>query len=316
MSSNKQPPSRDILVTHNLIKIFQNNQFAVNGISFGVQKGEIVGLVGPNGAGKTTTLHMLLGTLQPTSGIITYFGKNFSTHRSWVLQQIGFASGSVQLPGALSVYQNLDIHMRLYGFNTAERTNKIESLLKRFDVWNLRNTQTGHLSSGQMNRIILAKAFSTNPAIVFLDEVTAGLDPEMAKEAQYFFMQQRDKYGTAIVLASHNMNEVGRMCDRMLIMKEGRIIANHNPADLMRKILKVRLSLMTPQIQKIKQLLKQYNVPYVKDANNIVIEIDEHNIASLLTKLAQQQISYDTISIVKPSLEDQFLRITAQEHAL
>lgn len=167
-----------LLQVNNLTKTFSSGVWpfkptksytAVNGISFSVEDGEILGFLGPNGAGKTTTIQMLLGTLTPTSGSITYFGKELKNHRKEILNAVSYASGYDALPPRLSVFENLDIVGRMYGMSRAERVARIDHLLKIFGMWNMRDKETGNLSAGQATRIMLVKAFLGKPRIVLLD---------------------------------------------------------------------------------------------------------------------------------------------------
>ncbi len=309
-----------VLSVQNLTKTFSTGSFfsaskstatAVNKISFDLAQGEIVGILGPNGAGKTTTLHMLVGVLKPTSGSIFYCGKDFSVHRSELLQSIGFASGSLQLPTTLSVAQNLDIYARLCGLNKQERTNRIEELLTTFGMWSLRNSATGHLAFGQLNRVILAKAFLAHPQIVFLDEATAALDPDIAHTVRLFLTKEQTQNGTTILLASHNMVEVAHMCSRVLVMKEGAIIADSAPEKLTHQIAKVRVQLTVLESSaQISHFLKKHSFLYTAQGNVVTIEIDEQAVAYLLNLLARESIMYSHISIDKPTLEDYFLKIS------
>lgn len=150
---------------------------AVNNISFDLERGEILGFLGHNGAGKTTTIQMLLGTLTPTSGTITYFGKDFATNRIDILKKVSTASGYDKLHARLTVWENLDVVGRIYNIPHEQRIAQIESVLKSFDMWNMRDKEMGSLSAGQTTRVMLAKAFLPNPEIVILDEPTASLDP-------------------------------------------------------------------------------------------------------------------------------------------
>src|SRR3990167_11544942 len=164
---------------------------AVNQISFALQPGEILGFLGPNGAGKTTTIQMLLGTLQPSSGTISYFGQNFAQHRIAALRRIGYVSGYDRLPARLTVSENLDIVGRIYNLSAAQRAQQIAKLLQVFRIEDLRDRPTGTLSAGQATRVMLAKAFIANPEIVLLDEPTASLDPDVAQQVRQFILQQR-----------------------------------------------------------------------------------------------------------------------------
>lgn len=310
-----------VLSVQNLTKTFSTGSFfsaskstaiAVNKISFDLAQGEIVGILGPNGAGKTTTLHMLVGVLKPTSGSIFYFGKDFSITRSELLQSIGFASSSLQLPTTLSVAQNLDIYARLCGLNKQERTNRIEELLTTFGMWSLRNSTTGHLAFGQVNRVILAKAFLARPRIVFLDEATAALDPEIALTVRDFLSKERTHNGTTILLASHNMVEVAHMCNRVLVMKDGALIADSAPEKLTKQISNVHVQLIMPEItSSLIDFLQTHLYQYQIKNNIVTIELEENTVPLLLYKMARASFVYEHISIDKPTLEDYFLTISS-----
>lgn len=315
-----------VLSVQNLTKTFSTGSFfsaskstaiAVNKISFDLAQGEIVGILGPNGAGKTTTLHMLVGVLKPTSGSIFYFGKDFSVHRSELLQSIGFASGSLQLPTTLSVAQNLDIYARLCGLSKQERANRIEELLTTFGMWSLRNSATGHLAFGQLNRVILAKAFLARPRMVFLDEATAALDPDIAHTVRLFLSQEQTQNGTTILLASHNMVEVAHMCNRVLVMKDGALIADSAPEKLTHQITKVRVQLtVVDNIRLLAHFFEKHSFLYSIIQNKVTIEIEEQAVANLLNLLARESIMYSHISIDKPTLEDYFLKISCSSAQL
>jgi ABC-2 type transport system ATP-binding protein len=286
---------------------------AVNNTSFKINQGEIVGILGHNGSGKTTTIYMLTGTLEPTSGTITYFGKDFSRHRSQVLQHVGFASSGTQLPAALSVNETLDIHTRLYGLSHQERKNRIANMLKAFGMWHMKDTKARNLSHGEATRILIAKAFLTNPKIVLLDEATAPLDPEIAKEVRRFLTEQCSTNQTSILLASHNMSEVASLCHRVLILKEGSIIADTTPTALAQQVTKVRLIFNINEPSRMITVLENKAIPYVRNRDDeIQLELNEDAIATTLQHLARADIIYSRIAIEKPSLEDYFLNITTQ----
>ncbi|HSW73761.1 MAG TPA: ABC transporter ATP-binding protein [Candidatus Limnocylindria bacterium] len=287
---------------------------AVNGISFDLKQQETLAILGPNGAGKTTTMYMLLGTLTPTSGTITYFGKDLKKERSDIMQSVGFASAYTKLPGRLTVAENLDIYGRLYGLSAHERDKNIRAFLQAFGVWNLRDNYVAGLSAGQMTRVMLAKAFLPKPKIVLLDEPTASLDPDIVQDVRSFIKEQQEQYGTTILLASHNMVEVTELCDRVLVLKQGNIIASDTPQNLAATVASVRVELIV--VDGLKRMVaytqsKQY-VHKVKD-RHIAIEVDEHAIAGLLSDLATLGAVYSHITIAKPTLEDYFLHIAAQE---
>lgn len=306
-----------ILQVNNLTKVFTNGGLfshakttnAVNNISFNLNQGEIVGLLGPNGSGKTTTIYMLIGALKPTSGTISYFGTDFMHNRSEIMQYIGFASSSIQLPATLSVYQNLDIHARLYGLTTAQRRHQIETLLKTFGIWDMRFIKARHLSHGQAACVMLVKAFLNNPRLVFLDEATAPLDPEVAQEVRAFLAHQRVQHGISILLASHNMHEITQLCNRVLVLNEGSIVASDTPSTLAHQATKVRISLSVLSPEAVKDFLINHAYKAAVRDGLVQFYVEEENIAHVLQQLAHAGVVYSNISIEKPTLEDYFLTL-------
>lgn len=286
------------------------NYTAVNNITFHLKKGEILGFLGPNGAGKTTTIQMLLGTLLPSSGSITYFGTDFTRDHVIALKKIGYASGYDRLPARLTVMENLDIIGRVYDIPEPQRTQKIETLLQFFRIEGLRNRLTGGLSAGQATRVMLAKAFIADPEIVLLDEPTASLDPDVAHEVRQFILAQRNERGVGILVTSHNMDEVTELCDRVLVLKQGTIIADDTPEALANSIAKVRLHLtVTSNLEHACAYFMTKGVVHEVAANNVTLELDEHAIAQFLADVGAHHIHYSHISIDKPTLEDYFLSI-------
>ena len=308
-----------VLKVNSLTKVFASGFWpfkslqtyvAVNDISFALKKGEILGFLGPNGAGKTTTIQMLLGTLTPSSGTIMYCGVDFSQDRIAALKKIGYASGYDKLPARLTITENLDIVGRVYGITQPYRNQQIEKLLKSFGLWQMRDRQTGTLSAGQATRVMLAKAFISDPEIVLLDEPTASLDPDVANEVRQFIVAQRNERGSSILITSHNMDEVTELCDRVLVLKNGTIIADNTPEFLARSTSKVRLHLtISGGLDHIVTYVRNMLLTYTAQDNQIIIEIDEHAIAQFLANLGEQKIIYSHISIDKPTLEDYFLSI-------
>lgn len=308
-----------VLKVDNLTKIFTSGFWsfkklqsytAVNNISFQLKKGEILGFLGPNGAGKTTTIQMLLGTLKPSKGSIHYFGVDFAQHRIASLKKIGYASGYDKLPARLTISENLDIVGRIYEITQPDRKQRIEELLKTFGMWSMRDRQTGMLSAGQMTRVMLAKAFISNPEIVLLDEPTASLDPDVAHEIRQFILTQRKEKDVSLLITSHNMDEVTELCDRVLVLKNGSIIADSTPELLAQSTSKVRVQLtFAGSLDHVFAYLHDISLPYTVQAHHIVIELDEHAIAQFLADLGEHNIIYSHISIDKPTLEDYFLSI-------
>lgn len=315
---NKGKNIMPVLKVQNLTKIFtsgfwpfkRSQQLIVNSISFELKKGGILGFLGPNGAGKTTTIQMLLGTLTPTDGLINYFGNDFTKHRIAVLKRIGYASGYDKLPARLTITENLDIVARIYGMTRVQRAEQIQKMLNAFGLSNLRDRQVGTLSAGQMTRVMLAKAFIADPEIVLLDEPTASLDPDVAHEVRQFILAQRKERGTSILITSHNMEEVAELCDRVLVLKKGIIIANDKPEILAATISKVHLHLtITHGIDALNAYIRDNKIQYSIEEKQITIDLDEHAIAQFLAQLSAQKVHYSHISIDKPTLEDYFLSI-------
>ena len=196
---------------------------AVEDVSFSIEPGEILGLLGPNGAGKTTTIHMLLGLITPTAGTIEMFGMELAAHREQILQQVNFSSTYISMPMALTVEENLWVVGRLYGLSDIHR--RVDDIVKKLEMEEFRHKVTRKLSSGQMTRLTLAKALLTEPKILFLDEPTASLDPDIAHKIRALLQEERRSVGLSILYTSHNMREMEEMSDRIIFLQRGRIVA-------------------------------------------------------------------------------------------
>jgi ABC-2 type transport system ATP-binding protein len=220
------------IIVENLSKNYSENK-AVENISFKIPENEIVGLLGPNGCGKTTTMAMILGLLKPSKGEILIDGMNIEKNRIKLLHKMNFISPYIELPKKLTVKENLIVYARLYSVkNINERISYLSETLRLNDFL---NKKTGELSSGQKNRISLAKALINNPSILLLDEPTASLDPETGDFVRTFLENYKKEKKISILLASHNMSEVERLCTSVLMMKEGKIIDKGTPAELIEK---------------------------------------------------------------------------------
>ncbi len=217
----------------NLSKVYQKF-LAVNKINFQIEKNKTVGLLGPNGCGKTTTIGMMLGLVSPSEGEILIDNKNVNSFkRDEILKRFNFASPYVELPKKLTVKQNLEIYGRLYGIEELEkRINEISSDL---DIKNFFTRKTGELSSGQKNRVSLAKSLINKPEILLLDEPTASLDPDIGDFIRSYIQEYKLKNKVTILLASHNMNEVERLCNSIIMMKAGKIIDSGTCKELIQK---------------------------------------------------------------------------------
>jgi ABC-2 type transport system ATP-binding protein len=203
---------------------------AVDGISFEVNRNEIVGLLGPNGAGKTTTINMVLGVLEPTSGTILVEDLDIATKRSQVLERTNFAAVYAPLPGNLTVVQNLRFFGLIYGVE--DLSARIETLLEQYELLPFRNVKCGVLSSGEQTRVSLAKAMLNSPALLLLDEPTASLDPAIAREIRIKIREHAASGDVGVLWTSHNMYEVEDVCDRVLFLSHGKILLQGDPRTL------------------------------------------------------------------------------------
>jgi ABC-2 type transport system ATP-binding protein len=225
-----------MLVTVERLTKTYGNFKAVDDVSFAVSQGEIAGLVGPNGAGKTTIIHVMLGLISPTAGTVRIFGKGLDTEREQILQRLNFTSPYMAFPARLTVLENLTVFALLY--NVRYPTVKIIELLERFGIDRLKNKPISRLSSGETTRVALCKAFLNQPELLLLDEPTAYLDPQAGLQVRDVLLDLQRTSGTTILYTSHNMSEVQRMCNRIIFLRRGRVVATGTPIELTRKILK------------------------------------------------------------------------------
>ncbi|MBI2056449.1 MAG: ABC transporter ATP-binding protein [Candidatus Sungbacteria bacterium] len=302
-----------IIEVKNLSKLF-GGFTAVDNISFVLKEGEILGLLGPNGAGKTTTIQMLLGVLTPTKGEITMFGKEFFKYREEALEMINFSSTYTTLPWDLTVRENLTYISYLYAlFDRKKRLQEITALFKLEDLLEQKISQ---LSAGQQTRVNLAKAFINFPKILLLDEPTASLDPDVAAYIREFLLQEQKKFGVSIILTSHNMAEVEELCDRIVFINKGAIVADDTPENLARSIKICHIEIAPPaeEFQKLRQHLEARRFSFSVEKRSAVINLEEQKVAAFLQELSAEGIQYEEISIEKPSLQDYFLQMTKTEN--
>jgi len=213
--------NKEVIEINNLSKQFKNT-LAVKNISFKINKGTIIGLLGPNGCGKSTTIGMMLGLIKPTSGTVIINNQNIENNRTSLLEKMNFISPYIELPKKLTVEENLKVYGRMYGVNNLQ--DRISDLMKQLNLLDFKKRKTGELSSGQKNRVSLAKALINDPEILLLDEPTASLDPDVGDYIRTYIENFASKKGKTILLASHNMNEVERLCHEVMMMKNGQII--------------------------------------------------------------------------------------------
>jgi ABC-2 type transport system ATP-binding protein len=217
----------------NLSKKF-NNTTAVNNISFSIEKNKTLGLLGPNGCGKTTSIGMMLGLITPTDGKILINNQELNQkNRINLLSMMNFASPYIELPKKLTVFQNLNVYARLYGVENIN--HRIQEMAEDLNLKNFLNKKTGELSSGQKNRVSLAKSLINKPKLLFLDEPTASLDPDVGDFVRKYLENYRSKNELTMLLASHNMKEVERLCDNIVMMKKGEVVDHGTCDELIKK---------------------------------------------------------------------------------
>ena len=221
------PLATPILQADRLVKVFGDST-ALDGLSFTVAPGESLGLLGVNGAGKTTAMNLLLGLTTPTSGTVRIFGLDLWKHRIEILRQVNFSSAYTSLPSNLLVWQNLTVFARLYGVPRAKQ--RIDTLLELLDITHLRKSVTGTLSAGESTRVNLAKALLNEPRLLLLDEPTASLDPDIADRVRKLLRRLQMETGVSILYTSHNMRDIEEVCDRLVFLHGGKVLAEGTPA--------------------------------------------------------------------------------------
>ena len=221
------------LKVQNLVKKF-NSIIAVNDISFEIEKNSVLGLLGPNGCGKTTSIGMMLGLITPTSGEI-YINDTClePKNRIKLLSLMNFASPYIELPKKLTVKQNLEVYARLYG--VTEIKKRIDEMVENLNIQDFLDKKTGELSSGQKNRVALAKSLINKPKLLFLDEPTASLDPDVGDFVREYIEKYKKENDLTVLLASHNMKEVERLCNKIIMMKQGSIVDEGTCKELTKK---------------------------------------------------------------------------------
>ena len=222
----------NVIETKNLVKKF-GNFTAVDGLSLNIEEGKITALLGPNGAGKTTTIQMMLDIITPTSGEIRIFGKPMHEHREEILSQINFSSPYVELPSNLTVMENLKTFARLYGVKDIKK--RIEELADYFEIRDLLKKMTSSLSTGQLTRVNLTKAFLNEPKLLLLDEATASLDPDIADKTRKVLKKIQKERNVSILYTSHNMIEIEELCDKVIFINNGKLREEGSPEELIKK---------------------------------------------------------------------------------
>lgn len=218
-----------ILEASEMTRVFGENT-VLDRFSFQLRRGEVLGLLGANGAGKTTAMNMLLGLTTPTSGTIRAFGLDMFKHRVEVLKRTNFSSAYTNLPSNLKVWQNLKVFSMIYGVKNASK--KIDDLLELFEITELKSHVTGHLSAGESTRVNLCKALLNDPELLLLDEPTASLDPDIADKVRKTLRKVQSERKISILYTSHNMRDIEEVCDRVIFLHRGKVVAEGTPQDI------------------------------------------------------------------------------------
>ena len=302
------------LSVRNLTKVFGTFE-AVKGVSFDVPKGKIIGLLGPNGAGKTTTISMLLGLTLPNAGSIRYFGEDFFTHREACLARINSTSAFNELLGRITVWENLVIFAELYTIDEPRKT--IQSLVDRFSLTPFLSQRYWDLSAGQKTRVNLVKALLNKPDLLLMDEPTASLDPDVADSVLSFIEELRTERGMSILYTSHNMAEITRICDEVIFLDHGAIVAHDTPLGLTKRITTASVTLTFDATQAVvRTYLKQQGATFEFVRRNVVkITTEEIAIPKLIFGLSEAGVWITDIDVAKPTLEDVFLTIARRDSA-
>lgn len=300
-----------VLEVKNLTKKFSDFT-AVDNLSFSIKEGEILGLLGPNGAGKTTTIYMLLDVMTPTRGDILYFGKSFNKDRSGILKKVNYSSAYISLPWFFTIDQILSVFADLY--EIPNKKKRIDKLLEEFEIIHLRKKAVHTLSAGERARLLLTKSFLNYPEIILLDEPTASLDPDIAVKIRKFLKKEQKEYGVSILFTSHNMTEVEEMCDRVIFLNHGKIMAEDTPENLARKITDSKIELLIKDSEIAEKFFLKSNLTFLREGNIFNIKVETEEISKILTSLASEKIEFQDISINKPDLEDYFLKYSKGEN--
>lgn len=278
---------------------------AVDSFSCTIHSGEIVGLLGVNGAGKTTLLQMLMGTLLPTAGTMRYFGQDLSEHRSEILERIGFSASYSNLPWGMRVREILSFCAYLY--TLSDRTAAIATVADQFDLTELLEKRINQLSSGQLARVSLAKAFLNQPELLILDEPTNYLDPQATQTIHRYILDQKHARQMTVLLTSHNMQEVSSLCDRVMIMHQGKNILMGKPKTIIAKYFNYQV--VFTQVQptaKHQAILTATGLPFELKRHQARVSLAEKKIGALIQQVTLAGLDYHNLVIIKPSLEAVF----------
>ncbi len=289
---------------------------AVNGVSFVVPRGAVIGLLGPNGAGKTTTIQMLMGITTPTSGTISYFGQDFTKHKQACLQRINYTSAYNHLQERISVEENLLVFARLYEVDNARA--KIAEMAEFFGITDLMDVRFRHLSAGQQTRVNIAKALLNDPELVMMDEPTASLDPDIRDKVMELIEKLRAERGISLLYTSHNMDEVSRLCDEVIFLDHGNIVRQASPQQM-------ALDVHEPSIvvyfdgdaTALAKHFADIGVNAEVDKGTATLSMQAKELPRIIGSLdAVSEITINDIEIRRPNLEEAFLHYTRGDNVL
>ena len=302
----------NVLEVRNLVKTFPTKEGyvrAVDGISFDIKKGEIFGLLGVNGAGKSTTINMLSGLILQNRGTIKIFGKDLKKHDEEIKGKFNLATAYYGLSHNLTVLQNLKVYAGLYNVKNPKR--KIRELGERFMITNKFKTKVSSLSSGERSRLVLVKSLLNSPRLLFLDECTAGLDPDMAELTRTYLKDYNKETGCSILFTSHYMQEVERLCKRIAFMYRGKIIKTGSAEDLVKELNQQTVHLhFSKNIEKAERILKGIGIKFIKEGRSIRFQVRNRKkvIYPILKKFIHANVPFDDLKLEKPTLEDYFIK--------
>lgn len=298
-----------VLKVSNLAKTFKNRP-AVDGISFQIQRGEIVGLLGPNGAGKSTTIEMILGLIKPDRGSVAIFGKDIENDREYVLNKINYASTYIQFMSRLTVFENLKVFAILY--NVPHPDKKVRAVAEELELGDLLGALFFKLSSGQKTRVVIAKTLLNDPEFLLLDEPTASLDPDIAFKVREILKHIHRERGVAMLYTSHNMIEVEEMCERIIFLQNGKIVAEGTPDELKKTVrdydIEVRFD--AAHQESMRAFLESKGLKFSTNLPGAVcIKTTADDMAQVVKAVSARDFGVYDFDINKPDLEEVFLKL-------
>ena len=305
--------------TENLTRKF-DNLIAVENLNLHIEKGEVFGFLGPNGAGKTTTIRMLACLIAPTKGSAMVAGYNIIKDPLKVRQSAGILTENPSLYERLTAYENMDFFAQAYGINSITvRQSRIQELLEFFHLWERRNDRVGGFSKGMKQKLAIVRAIVHKPPVLFLDEPTAGLDPESAKEIRDMITKLSQHEKSTILLSTHHLEDAEKLCRRVLIMNKGRCLLVGTPDELRKKIsttpaIEVVLTKVTPEILAAIETNKKA-LEINQQGTRLLINVEDTHVATpeIVREIVEKKGRILSVNAVRPSLEDAYLKLVKGE---